>query len=278
MAKLLIAGYGFLGKSLKERFVSQGWVVHALNRSGQDGCISCDLADPHSVALLEGTYDLIIHCAATRGGGEEAYRAVYIEGSRNLLQRFSDTPFIFTSSTSVYAQADHSDVSETSPTHPSAATAQVLRKAENLVLGAGGVVLRLSALCGPSRFYTLKSFINGTARLNGEGKRLLNLVHRDDVSQACSLIANQMAKQMDRVQGQVFNVSSVSLRQIECYQLLADYYHLPLPPVANITDLDQPTSRRGATSKRVISGKLRALGWVPQYPDVISIAESSTMR
>jgi nucleoside-diphosphate-sugar epimerase len=271
MSKLLIAGYGFLGKSLKQKFAAEGWRVHALNRSGEHGCRVCDLSDPGSVSLLEGSYDLIIHCAATRGGGEEAYRAVYLEGSRNLLRRFPDTPFIFTSSTSVYAQADHSDVSETSPATPSVATAQVLREAENLVLGAGGVVVRLSALCGPNRFYTFKSLMRGTARLDGSGERLLNLVHRDDVSQACYLLAHQW----DRVKGQVFNVSSVSLRQRECYESLADHYHCDLPPVA---DVGQLASRRGSTSKRVLSSKLKDIGWVPEYPDVISIAESSEIN
>lgn len=268
MPRLLIAGFGFLGKSLKHKFTAEGWTVHALNRSGEDGCISCDLSDPESVASLEGSYDLIIHCAATRGGGEAAYRAVYLEGCRNLLRRFPDTRYILTSSTSLYAQTDHGDVTELSPAMPTMATAQVLRDAENLVLSAGGVVLRLSALCGPDRFYTYQSFMNGTARLHGQGERMLNFVHRDDVSQACCLLADQW----NRVKGQVFNVSSVSRRQIECHETFADYYHRPLPPVAEVGEV---TRKRGSTSKRVLSKKLEDLGWVPEYPDVISMAESS---
>ncbi len=85
MPSLLIAGYGFLGKALESTFLSAGWTVDKLNRSGTDGCLPCDLSSQEDVAHLSGQYDLVIHCAASGGGGEESYRKVYLQGVKNLL-------------------------------------------------------------------------------------------------------------------------------------------------------------------------------------------------
>ncbi len=238
--------------------------MDSLTRSGADGSQACDLSDAEAVAGLNSEYDLIIHCAATRGGGEDAYRSVYLHGCRNLRSHFPDTPFIFTSSTSVYGQTDHSEVTELSPANPSAETSRVLRKTEDLVLAAGGVVVRLSALCGPGRCHTLKSFLNGTARMDGAGERILNFVHRDDAASACLLIVDHWRE----ARGQIYNVSAASLSQRQCYQSLADHYGRDLPPVA---ESGQRTKRRGSSSKIVGSGKIRAMGWEPSCPDFLSI-------
>ena len=268
MARLLIAGFGFLGVALKNHFSAAGWAVDSLTRSGADGSQICDLSDAEAVARLNGEYDLIIHCAATRGGGEDAYRSVYLDGCWNLLSRFPDTPFIFTSSTSVYAQADHSEVTELSPAEPSAETSRILRETEDLVLAGGGVAVRLSALCGPGRCHTLKSFLNGTARMDGQGERILNFVHRDDAASACLLMADHWGE----AQGQIYNVSAAALSQRQCYQSLADHYGRDLPAVA---ESGQRTKRRGISSKMVDSDKIRAMGWEPSSPDFLSIAEKS---
>ncbi|MBT8044653.1 MAG: NAD-dependent epimerase/dehydratase family protein, partial [Verrucomicrobiae bacterium] len=144
MKRLLIAGYGFLGRALENKFVAAGWVVDKLSRAGAGGAISCDLSSPNEVNALVGEYNLIIHCAASGGGGEESYRKVYLEGARNLMSRYPETHFIFTSSTSVYPQTDHTEVTEESPAMPTTPTGRVLRQTEQEVLAAGGVVARLS--------------------------------------------------------------------------------------------------------------------------------------
>jgi len=60
-------------------------------------------------------------------GGAEDYRAVYLQGTRNLIEWLLAAPpkkFVYTSSTGVYGQTDGSLVTETSPTEPAAETAQ----------------------------------------------------------------------------------------------------------------------------------------------------------
>ena len=264
MARLLIAGYGFLGKSLESGFVAAGWQVDKLCRGGGHGAIVCDLSSAEDVAALSGEYDLIIHCAASGGGGEPSYRQVYLEGSRNLLTRFSQTPFIFTSSTSVYPQEDHSVVTEESPANPLTATAGVLREAEDLVLAAGGVVTRLSGLYGPGRCHVLKNLLAGTARLDDQGARIMNFIHRDDVTKAMLIIASMSSFP----QGQVYNVTADPVSQRDCYTALARHFELPMPDQA---DAALPR-KRGNSSKRVANAKLRELGWRPQYNDFLSLA------
>lgn len=266
MARLLIAGYGFLGQSIKSLFTVSGWSVETLTRSGEDGAISCDISLSKSVDLLQGEYDLIIHCAASGGGGESGYRQVYLEGCRNLIKRFPKTPFIFTSSTSVYDQKDHSEVTEDSMASPTTATGQVLREAEDLVLGSGGTVARLSGLYGPGRCHVLKNLLNGTAHIDGQGERVMNFIHRDDVARALLLFSEKR----EFTAGEIYNVTATPVSQYSCYAALAKHFDKPIPPSR---DAKIPR-KRGNSSKAVMNTKLRNLGWSPEYDKFLSIAKS----
>ena len=263
MTRLLIAGYGFLGVALKEEFAAAGWEVTTLGRS-QEADICCDLTSHEQVMAIPGDYDLVIQCAASGGGGEEAYRAIYLNASQNLLGRFSGVGLIFVSSTSVYAQTDHAEVSEGSPAEPTTATGKILRQAEVNVLGMGGSVARLSGLYGPGRCHILKGLLKGTARLDGDGRRVMNFIHRDDAASALRLMAEAP------VNGGIYNISAGAESQRECYQSLADHFALPLPASATS---DAPR-KRGNSSKRVSSSLIRNLGWQPKYPDFLSLARA----
>ena len=264
MARLLIAGYGFLGRALEARFAGAGWKVYKLSRSGGEGALACDLSSERDVAALSGEYDLIIHCAASGGGGEESYKKVYLEGVRNLLARFPGTRLMFTSSTSVYPQVDHALVTEQSPADPERATAKVLRETEKLVTSAGGVVARLSGLYGPGRCHVLKNLLAGEARLDGLGERIMNFIHRDDVASAMLLLATMSPFP----EGETYNVTADPVSQRDCYAALARHFELPMPDQANA----ELPRKRGNSSKRVSSAKLRELGWRPQYNDFLSLA------
>jgi nucleoside-diphosphate-sugar epimerase len=264
MAKLLIAGYGFLGRALESHFAAAGWEVTKLNRSGKGGAIACDLASADDVASLPGDYDLVIHCAASGGGGEESYRKVYLEGTRKLLQRFPETPYIFTSSTSVYAQQDHSVVSEESPASPINPTAKILRETEQLTLQAGGMVARLSGLYGPGRCHVLKNLLSGEARMDGQGERIMNFIHRDDVANAMGLLARMESFPG----GEIYNVSAEPVSQHDCYLALSEHFEMPMPRPHE----GEVKRKRGNSSKCVSNAKLKGIGWQPVYDDFLSLA------
>ena len=260
--RLLLIGNGYLGHAVGREFRDHGWEVSATSLSGGEGTISCDVGDAEAVSQLPQA-DFIVHCAASGRGGVEAYQHVYVDGCRNLMEKFPGTPLLFTSSTSVYAQTDGSVVTEESPAIPDRETGRLLLAAEAVTLGAGGIVTRLSGIYGPGRSVILKKFLGGEAVIEEDGRRFLNQIHRDDAARAIFHLATS------GVRGEIFNVSdSTPLSQLGCYEKLAELFARPLP-TSGPRDLDR---KRGWTHKQVSNEKLRATGWQPDFPSFIDAA------
>jgi len=260
--RLLLIGYGYLGREVARVFRDAGWEVVPVSLSGGDDSIACDVADPESVKQLPAT-DFIVHCAASGRGGGDAYQRVYVDGCRNLARAFPGVPLLFTSSTSVYGQTDGSIVTEESPAIPDRETGRLLLDAENLTLAANGIVARLAGIYGPGRSVILKKFLSGEAVVEEDGRRFLNQIHRDDAARAILHLATIGSRG-------VFNVSdSTPLSQLTCYQALSDLFSRPLPP-SGPRDLNR---KRGWTHKQVSNAKLRATGWQPDFPSFPDAAE-----
>lgn len=228
-----------------------------------------DVTQWEELKKLSPAFDWVINCAASAGGGADAYRQLYLEGNRNLLAWLAArTPekFIYTSSTSVYAQHDGSLVTEQSPAQPEAATAGVLVETEELLLAAArknfpAVVLRVAGIYGPGRGHAFKQFLRGEARLEGDGSRFLNMIHRDDVAGAI-ITALERGRP-----GEIYNaVDNEPVSQAEFFGWLAAELKRPLPPT--LTAEEELGRKRGATNKRVSNAKLRTEWHYPfQYPD-----------
>lgn len=266
--RVAIFGFGFLGEALAREFAAAGWAVTCASLSGTGGCLACDLGDPaavRAVAQQAGPTDFVIHCAASGRGGADAYQRVYVDGVSNLISAFPGVPLLFTSSTSVYGQTDGSLVDESSPAIPDRQTSQLLLDAERLVLGARGIVARLSGIYGPGRSMILQKFLAGTAVIEEDGRRFLNQIHRDDIARAILHLAN-LGQQ---VHGKIFNVSdSTPLSQLDCYSALSRQFSLPLPP-SGPRDLNR---KRAWTHKRVANARLLATGWQPRFPSFLDAA------
>jgi nucleoside-diphosphate-sugar epimerase len=229
--------------------------------------LPCDISDAGSVREVKRwlgvPLDAVIHCASSGRGGADAYRSVYLGGARNLREVLAPRRLLFTSSTSVYAQTDGGIVTEESAAEPPRETGALLRETEELVLAAGGIVARLAGIYGPGRSVLLRKFFSGEAVIEGDGGRIVNQVHRDDI--ACALLS--LAERGD---GGIFNVSDdAPMPQREIYERLARRFSMPLPPLGPI----DPNRKRGWTSKRVSNAKLRSLGWMPQFPSFFDAVE-----
>jgi nucleoside-diphosphate-sugar epimerase len=279
MPRILIAGCGYVGEATADLFQSAGWNIEGWVHSKESAArLSVkpystrvlDVSQRGEVAKRAGGFDAVIHCASSRGGDAEAYRQIYLNGTRHLLETFPQAKILFTSSTSVYAQRDSSWVTEESETEPLRETSRILLEVEKLVLEKGGIVVRLAGIYGPRRSALLSKFLNGTATIDPNNDRFVNQAHRDDIASALFVLLNREAE----TSAQIYNVvDDQPLLQSECYRWLAQRLNRPLPPARKS---EQPR-RRGDTNKRVSNTKLRCLGWAPHYPTFADAMENSIL-
>lgn len=266
MNRMLVIGAGYLGDAILDVFREAGWEAQGASLSGGAGLLSCDVSDAASVDALPDA-DAVVLCAASgKGGGEEAYRRVYLEGCRNLVRRFPVARLVYTSSSSVYGQKEGEIVTEESATLPDRETGRILLAAEDEVLRGGGAVVRLSGLYGPGRSVLKRKFLEGEAVIEEDGRRFINQIHRDDAARAVFHLIS-----MDNFpSGEVFNVSdSETLTQKGAYEGMAKIFGKELPPTGP-RDMNR---KRGWTHKSVSNAKLRATGWKPQYPSFLDAVE-----
>jgi nucleoside-diphosphate-sugar epimerase len=279
MPRILIAGCGYVGQATADLFHAAGWDVEGWTASEESAAAlsakpypSCqvDISNCDQIAERPGTFDAVIHCASSRGGGVESYRQIYLNGTRNLLDRFAETKLLFTSSTSVYAQGDGSWVTEESETRPARETNRVLLETEKLVLERRGMVARLAGIYGPGRSALLSKFLAGTAIIDPESDRFVNQVHRDDIASAIFFLLTRETQPT-----QIYNVvDDQPMLQTECYRWLAQRLDRPLPPIGK----SMGPRKRGDSNKRVSNAKLRSLGWNLRYPTFVDAMEKSILR
>jgi nucleoside-diphosphate-sugar epimerase len=262
---VLIAGCGFVGLPLARNFVGAGWETHAITASESSAAqlsgepfqvYALDIRERGAFRQLERSrFDRVIHCASSRHGTVSDYEAIFFEGTRNILANVNCGRLIFTSSTSVYAQTDGIWVDETSEAEPERATGRVLRKTEDLVVSTGGTVARLAGLYGPGRCVPLQKLLDGNAIIEGDGTRVMNMLHQSDAAAALQFLAGTETTGM-------FNVTdNLPVTQADWYRYVCDILGKALPSNGS-PDLNR---KRGWTSKRVSNQKLRALGWKPLY-------------
>ncbi len=278
MPRILIAGCGYVGQATADLFHAAGWTVEGWTRSAESAAklsakpypvYAINLADREQVYARHGMLDAVIHCASSGGAGLDAYRQVYLNGARSLLDRFAGSKVIFTSSTSVYAQRDGSWVTEKSETKPARETGRILLETEQLVLAQGGVVARLAGIYGPGRSALLSKFLAGSAIIDPENDRFINQVHRDDIATALFLLLDRPSPARE-----IYNVvDDQPILQSECYRWLAAKLNRPIPPMGRST----AAPKRGASNKRVSNARLRHLGWIPRYPTFAEAMEKSIL-
>lgn len=276
--RTLIVGCGYVGLPLGAELARQGHEVFGLRRSDAAAeelkrlgvkPLRADITQPDSLKKLPRDFDWVVNCSASGGGDAADYQRVYLEGNGNLLAWLADAPpkkFVYTSSTSVYAQNDGSEVTELSATEPDAPTAKVLVETEKLLRSAAktnfpAVIFRVAGIYGPARGHSFKQFLRGEARIEGDGARFLNMIHRDD------LIGIIVAALRDGRAGEIYNAAdNEPVNQLKFYEWLAAELQKPLPP--RVTADAEIWRKRGVTNKRVSNAKLRAeLKYAFKFPD-----------
>lgn len=265
--RVIVIGAGFVGEPLSDLMEKEGHDVVRVTRNGMNNSMACDVSNLKSLTLLheeKGEADMIIHCASSRSRGTDRaarYQQVYVDGCRNILETFTGSRFIFVSSSSVYGQRDGSVVNEKSITEPLSVTSKLLLEAESITSDSGGSVARLVGIYGPGRSYLLKRYIEGSAQIDENGSesdgRWINQIHRDD---AASALAHMVER--SEMNG-IYNVcDDTPILQRTCYEEFDRRFNNGVPALRPAIE----GRARGWTHKRVSNSKLRATGWVPDYP------------
>ncbi|MGA3145164.1 MAG: SDR family oxidoreductase [Verrucomicrobiota bacterium] len=276
--KCLIVGCGYVGLPLGVELVRLGHEVFGLRRNASAESelkaagiqpLFGDVTQPETLAKLPREFDWVVNCVAA-GGGAEDYRQVYLQGTRSLIEWLAPNPpkkFVYTSSTSVYGQTDGSQVKESSPTEPAVETAKVLLETEKLLLAVvaerkfPAVILRVAGIYGPDRGHWFKQFLKNEARMEGDGSRFLNMIHRDDLI-GCIIAALKSGRA-----GEIYNaVDDEPVSQMNFFQWLAGTVG-KYPPQSE-PENSAENRKRGVTNKRVSNRRLKMeLGYQFKHPN-----------
>ena len=224
--------------------------------------LAADAANPEELRAILAGYgqpDVLIHCLSGKDGrNPDAYRVVYQETLRHLLELLQPQFTVFTSSTSVYPQNNADEVDESSPVGGTP-TGDILVGAEKLAIEAGGAAVRLGGIYGPERARFIEAARSGEPLPFGSPDAFINLIHRDDAARALFHIGSQ------RLPGAFNAVDNHPSRRTD----LAESIRANSPLIA--ADCDRRTP---STGKRVKNEKLRSTGWTPQYPSVLDALPS----
>lgn len=273
--RVLILGCGYVGIPLGVELLRQGHEVHGVRRS-PDGLkaleaagihpIQADISKPDDLARITLEFDWVVNTTGATHGTLEEYQEVYLQGARNITVWLSATSlkkYVYTSSTGVYGQSGGVQVSETCPTEPDSPTSKVLVETERVLLDAAHskkfpvVILRAAGIYGPNRGYYLHRYLDGDAKIPGQGDRLANMIHRDD------LVGIIIASLKNGRPGEIYNAVDDEPTPIaRLYRWLSEALAREMPPFVPQTYEEQA---RG--SKKISNRKLKMeLGYQFKYP------------
>lgn len=271
--RILIIGCGYVGKVLGRRLAGAGHEVTGVRRSAEGDAelraagivpVHADIGRREELEGIGADFEAVVNLASSTRGGVEEYEAVYLRGTRNVLEWLKGRGtrrYVYTSSTSVYAQNDGSWVTEESAAEPESETSRVLRETERCLMEQSAIpatVLRTSGIYGPGRGHLFKQFVKGEAVLREDGSSFINMVHVEDVAGAIERCLGE------GVAGGVYNLTDDKpVTQREFFEWLAGQLGRPMPPSAP----PDPNRKRGLTNKRLSNARLKAAtGYGFRYP------------
>ena len=262
--RILIAGCGDLGERVARLLLQRGDEVYALRRhppGADDGIrwLAADLTCPETLAALPSGFQQLVYLPASKTREPDAYRAVYLDGLRNVLGALDGASLqrvLFVSSSGVYGEHGDAWVDETTPPAPQGFNGHVLWEAEQWLSHQPieTVVLRLAGLYGPGRLQLIDRLRAGQMRAPRVQRHWANRMHVED---AAAAIVHLLGLR-DPLPVYV-GVDDTPLPLDVLYDHLAAL--IDAPPV-----LDGP-GPAGVGSKRLSNARLRASGFQLRWPD-----------
>jgi nucleoside-diphosphate-sugar epimerase len=264
----VVIGCGYVGMRVAKHLARQGHRVYGVRRQiarttefDDAGVIplQIDITVPEQLELIPKTIQWAVNAVSSSKRGADGYRQVYYDGTKSVTEHLSTLPdfrrYVHTSSTSVYGQTDGSWINEDSEREPSTETSQILVEVEDHLLdafrehGFPASIARVSGIYGPERGYLFQQFLKNEARMVGNGSRIINMVHVDDVVLAISSVLESGKP------GIAYNITdNCPTTQLDFFSWLASELQRPLPKSASQAELNQ--RKRAITNKRVSNQRL----------------------
>lgn len=191
MARVLIAGCGYVGEALGTLLLGESHEVWGLRRNPRTlppgiEPIEADLAQRGDLAALPKDLDFVFYLVSPTGSEDALYRRAYVDGLRTLLAVLYESGqrprFLFASSTAVYAHNSGEWVDETSETAPEHWSGLRLLEGEQTVLQTPlpATVIRFGGIYGPRRTRLVDEVRSGRAIYPANRPSYTNRIHRDD--------------------------------------------------------------------------------------------------
>lgn len=263
--RVLLAGCGDLGQRVAERLLARGDEVWALRRRppGDDGSgihwLVGDLTQPATLRDLPLGITQLVYSPTPDARDEAAYRAVFGDGLRHLLEAVHGDALkrvLFVSSSAVYGEHGDAWVDEDTPADPPGFNGRVLLDAERWLdeQTVPSTSLRLAGLYGPGHLQLIDRLRAGQAHAPRSTSHWSNRIHVDD---AAAAIAHLLAQ--TKLQSLYIGVDDTPLPMHVLYDHLAMLAGAPPP-----TEGPPPA---GIGSKRLSNARLRASGFKCHWPD-----------
>jgi nucleoside-diphosphate-sugar epimerase len=268
MARVLIAGCGYVGEALGRRLLADDHEVWGLRRNPRTlpagiASIAADLAQPEDLADLPGGIDFVFYLVSPNGSEDALYRRAYVEGLRGLIgalhRNGQKPPLLFASSTAVYRQYDGDWVDESSETAPDHWSGKRLLEGEQIALQAlpSATVVRFGGIYGPRRTQLIDRVRSGRAGYQADPPQYANRIHRDDCAGALHHLMN-----LENPDSVYLAVDNEPAEERAVLFWLAGVMGSPLPREAEKTEV----SKRPRGNKRCRNARLVQSGYTFRYP------------
>jgi len=263
--RVLLIGCGDLGQRVARRFLARGDTVYALRRNPPADdtrgihWLQGDITRPDTLPTLPQGVTRLIHLPSPGARDPDAYRGVFVDGLRNVLQALDASALqriVFVSSSAVYGEHHGDWVTEDTPPAPQGFNGRVLLEAEAALAAqpVSSTALRLAGLYGPGRMQLIERLRSGAAGAPVEPEHWANRIHIDDAAAAVVHLAL-----LPKVEAVYIGCDDTPLPLHVLYADLARLIGAAAPRVA--------PAPANVGSKKLSNARLRASGLTLQWPD-----------
>ena len=264
MARVFVAGAGYVGRAAAELLAAAGHVVDLGRRTpgAAPRSHAMDVLRPETYPAALGEAGCVVYCVSADTFTPESYRDAYVEGLARVIgaaSRGAARRLVFVSSTGVFGQDDGSVVDESTDPRPRGFSGRVILEGEALLAAAPfeTTAIRFSGIYGPGRDRMVRLVREGTAVTAKARASLTNRIHRDDCARALVHLVES-----DTVAPLYLGSDEEPAPMGEILDWIAARLGTAPPPVGG--DDAQPSPRGG--NKRVSSERLRASGFRFRHP------------